>query len=317
MCFPARLHHKMVLETLRRPFVRPWKACIFRSTMIKWHGCCSCMSPVASAWASSSWGLRLAASRRCGACCRQPMHDSAVAPNRGCSTQRALEGSSCWDTWTQTPVSGPMGSSQQPCVLPPVQVMRLKSTHGLGCIPHTRDACSSGNEGTHTFVVADGDIDPEWVEALNSVLDDNRCVHGVYRGCIDRAFLVIVLENPVHPRRLTMPSGECIQLGNTVSFVFECTSLAHASPATVSRCGLLALTAQPHLGTAARRAWLATLPEAQRGWSGLYCHIINTACVKNLKHTLFAIQDPCVTGASSGSPGPTTSLKAPERWLKR
>lgn len=27
---------------------------------------------------------------------------------------------------------------------------------------------------THTFVVADGDIDPEWVEALNSVLDDNR-----------------------------------------------------------------------------------------------------------------------------------------------
>uniref|UniRef100_A0A9J2Q4R6 Cytoplasmic dynein 2 heavy chain 1 n=1 Tax=Ascaris lumbricoides TaxID=6252 RepID=A0A9J2Q4R6_ASCLU len=59
------------------------------------------------------------------------------------------------------------------------------------------------------WIVCDGDIDPEWVEALNSVLDDNRL--------------------------LTMPSGERIQFGANVNFLFETDDLSCASPATVSR----------------------------------------------------------------------------------
>ena len=67
-----------------------------------------------------------------------------------------------------------------------------------------------------SWIVCDGDIDPEWIEALNSVLDDNRL--------------------------LTMPHGERIQFGSNVNFIFECHSLQHASPATVSRCGVIFLS---------------------------------------------------------------------------
>ncbi|VDL62610.1 unnamed protein product [Nippostrongylus brasiliensis] len=65
----------------------------------------------------------------------------------------------------------------------------------------------------HTWIIFDGDIDPEWIEALNSVLDDNRL--------------------------LTMPSGERIQFGSNVNFLFETDSLQFASPATVSRMGMI------------------------------------------------------------------------------
>lgn len=66
-----------------------------------------------------------------------------------------------------------------------------------------------------SWVVCDGDIDPEWVEALNSVLDDNRL--------------------------LTLPSGWRIAFGPHVNFVFETHTLDHASPATISRMGIILL----------------------------------------------------------------------------
>ena len=66
---------------------------------------------------------------------------------------------------------------------------------------------------THSWIVCDGDIDPEWIESLNSVLDDNRL--------------------------LTLPSGERIQFGPNVNFLFESHDLSCASPATISRMGMI------------------------------------------------------------------------------
>lgn len=66
-----------------------------------------------------------------------------------------------------------------------------------------------------SWIVCDGDIDPEWIESLNSVLDDNRI--------------------------LCLPSGWRIQFGRNVNFLFETHSLEYASPATVSRLGIVFL----------------------------------------------------------------------------
>lgn len=70
--------------------------------------------------------------------------------------------------------------------------------------------------------MCDGDIDPEWIESLNSVLDDNRL--------------------------LTMPSGERIQFGPNVNFLFETHDLSCASPATISRMGMIFLRSVRRVG---------------------------------------------------------------------
>ncbi|KAH3681221.1 hypothetical protein WICPIJ_007804 [Wickerhamomyces pijperi] len=64
-----------------------------------------------------------------------------------------------------------------------------------------------------TWVVFDGDIDPVWVESLNSVLDDNKT--------------------------LTLPNGERLKIPSGVRFIFEVDSLKYATPATISRCGMV------------------------------------------------------------------------------
>ena len=66
------------------------------------------------------------------------------------------------------------------------------------------------------WIIFDGDIDPDWVEALNSVLDDNRV--------------------------LTLASGERIDFDSTKTrILFETTNLRHASPATISRLGVVSI----------------------------------------------------------------------------
>mgnify|MGYP001611668798 CR=1 FL=1 len=70
----------------------------------------------------------------------------------------------------------------------------------------------SGGAKRH-WIIFDGDVDPEWVENLNSLLDDNRL--------------------------FTLPNGERLALPPTVRIVFEVADLRYATLATVSRCGMV------------------------------------------------------------------------------
>lgn len=89
-----------------------------------------------------------------------------------------------------------------------------------------------------TWIVCDGDIDPEWIESLNSVLDDNRL--------------------------LTMPSGERIQFGPNVNFIFETHSLKWASPATISRSQIIFLSDHDFDLSVLTVSWLESQPESMR-----------------------------------------------------
>ena len=94
-----------------------------------------------------------------------------------------------------------------------------------------------------SWIICDGDIDPEWIESLNSVLDDNRL--------------------------LTMPNGERIQFGPNVNFIFETHSLKFASPATVSRMGMVFLDQESSDLKCIVNSWVRRQPEeAQLKLSG-------------------------------------------------
>ena len=70
-----------------------------------------------------------------------------------------------------------------------------------------------GESGKRHWIIFDGDVDPEWAENLNSVLDDNKL--------------------------LTLPHGDRLQIPPNVRIMFEVESLKYATLATVSRCGMV------------------------------------------------------------------------------
>ncbi|KAM7383622.1 hypothetical protein PAMP_003257 [Pampus punctatissimus] len=68
------------------------------------------------------------------------------------------------------------------------------------------------------WIVLDGDIDPMWIESLNTVMDDNKV--------------------------LTLVSNERVPLTSSMRLVFEISHLRTATPATVSRAGILYVNQQ-------------------------------------------------------------------------
>ncbi|XP_076748967.1 dynein cytoplasmic heavy chain beethoven [Xylocopa sonorina] len=114
------------------------------------------------------------------------------------------------------------------------------------------NAVASAGDAT-TWIVFDGDVEPEWAEALNSALDDNRL--------------------------LTLPNGVAVKLGSGTKFIFETHKLSGASPATVSRLGVV------HLGSKSPRVLLVSsrvnaLPETAKELANAHLCSCVEECLK-------------------------------------
>lgn len=87
------------------------------------------------------------------------------------------------------------------------------------------------------IIMLDGSIDPIWIEALNSVLDDNRLLTMSSGERLRFPVNMNPLEAYFNSRKADGSLSGPLQM--PLSFIFETDSLAHASPATISRLAII------------------------------------------------------------------------------
>jgi dynein heavy chain len=121
----------------------------------------------------------------------------------------------------------------------------------------------------------DGPVDAVWIENMNTVLDDNK--------------------------KLCLNSGQIINLTDRMTMMFEVEDLFVASPATVSRCGMVYMEPGALGNEPLVEMWLNTVPETFAKKKGLtqslaemfkkYIYDMTRFMRKNCKEPVFTVDN--------------------------
>jgi len=111
------------------------------------------------------------------------------------------------------------------------------------------------NDKNQKWLVCDGPVDTIWMETINSVLDDNK--------------------------KLCLSSGTAINLDNSIKLFFEVEDLKYASPAIVSRCGVVFMECQQLGWEILIKSYIENLPQ-----------ILTPKRIKTIEEYMFSMLNP-------------------------